>query len=151
MQVIFVIGPPRSGTNMLRDIISSAKDVSTWDCDELGLFWRHVASKGRWKYARDFMRRSTLRLGSKLLVEKTCENVNRVRLINQEFENKTFVGIIRNPIDVVNSIELKKRESFNWGYTFKKLRNTPFIVLFSETWPLIKQRIILQNKSFWCE
>ena len=149
MRVIFVIGAPRSGTNMLRDIISSANDVSTWDCDELGLFWRYIEARGKWKFAQDFLRRSSLRLGSNMIVEKTCENVNRVRLINQEIKSKTFVGIVRNPMDVVNSIELKKRERFDWSYTYKKLANTPFLVLFWETWPLIKQRIILRNKSYW--
>ena len=38
---IFIIGAPRSGTNILRDTLSSLKNVGTWDCDEIPYIWRY--------------------------------------------------------------------------------------------------------------
>ena len=36
---IIIIGAPRSGTNILRDTISSFNEVGTWDCDEIPYIW----------------------------------------------------------------------------------------------------------------
>ena len=38
---ILIIGAPRSGTNMLRDILTTFDGVSTWPCDEINYIWRH--------------------------------------------------------------------------------------------------------------
>ena len=38
---IFIIGAPRSGTNILRDTITSNEDYITWDCDEINYIWRY--------------------------------------------------------------------------------------------------------------
>ena len=38
---IIIIGAGRSGTNMLRDILSRFPDYGTWPCDEINYIWRH--------------------------------------------------------------------------------------------------------------
>ena len=38
---ILIIGAARSGTNMLRDILSQLPNHTTWDCDEINPIWRH--------------------------------------------------------------------------------------------------------------
>ena len=38
---VIIVGAPRSGTNMLRDIICKFDSVSTWPCDEINYIWRH--------------------------------------------------------------------------------------------------------------
>ena len=38
---VVIIGAPRSGTNMLRDILSTFEGVATWPCDEINYIWRH--------------------------------------------------------------------------------------------------------------
>jgi len=32
---IIIVGAPRSGTNMLRDVLTSFDGVCTWPCDEI--------------------------------------------------------------------------------------------------------------------
>ena len=41
MNPIFIIGAPRSGTNILRDTLTSNKKFVTWDCDEINYIWRY--------------------------------------------------------------------------------------------------------------
>ena len=38
---VIIIGSGRSGTNMLRDIITSIDGFETWDCDEINPIWRY--------------------------------------------------------------------------------------------------------------
>ena len=38
---LIIIGAPRSGTNMLRDLLCSIDGVGTWPCDEINYIWRH--------------------------------------------------------------------------------------------------------------
>jgi len=38
---VVIVGAPRSGTNMLRDVLTSLPGVATWPCDEINLVWRH--------------------------------------------------------------------------------------------------------------
>ena len=38
---VVIIGAPRSGTNMLRDVLTSLPGFATWPCDEINLIWRH--------------------------------------------------------------------------------------------------------------
>ena len=38
---IIIVGAPRSGTNMLRDVLARVPDFATWPCDEVNLLWRH--------------------------------------------------------------------------------------------------------------
>ena len=38
---VIIIGAPRSGTNMLRNILSSLDKIDTWPFDEINFMWRH--------------------------------------------------------------------------------------------------------------
>ncbi len=38
---VIIIGAPRSGTNMLRDVLTSFEKIGTWPCDEINYIWRH--------------------------------------------------------------------------------------------------------------
>jgi hypothetical protein len=38
---VIIIGAARSGTNMLRDVLTSLDDFSTWPCDEINYIWRY--------------------------------------------------------------------------------------------------------------
>ncbi|MFV2092639.1 MAG: hypothetical protein ACC634_06100, partial [Hyphomicrobiales bacterium] len=84
---VIIIGAARSGTNMLRDMLSTLPGFATWPCDELNPVWRHgnrswpddeipaeLAGRGR-----DFIRRRFTRMwrqsgGCPFIVEKTCAN-----------------------------------------------------------------------------
>ena len=38
---IVLVGAPRSGTNMLRDVLTALDGIGTWPCDEINYIWRH--------------------------------------------------------------------------------------------------------------
>ena len=42
---VVIIGAPRSGTNILRDTLSSLNNVGTWDCDEIPYIWLYSNKK----------------------------------------------------------------------------------------------------------
>ena len=48
-QDLIIIGAPRSGTNMLRDVLVRFPGVATWPCDEINYIWRH----GNLRYPSD--------------------------------------------------------------------------------------------------
>ena len=49
IQKVIIIGAPRSGTNILRDVLTSFDGICTWPCDEINYIWRH----GNAKYPSD--------------------------------------------------------------------------------------------------
>ncbi len=91
---IIIIGSGRSGTNMLRDILTSIEDFGTWDCDEINPIWRY----GNRDYPSDEIPLNKLNLeikkyirgrfnkiqkitNSKFIVEKTCANSLRLNYV----------------------------------------------------------------------
>src|SRR5687767_12207692 len=84
---IVIIGAPRSGTNMLRDALTSCDCAATWPCDEINAIWRHhnarfpsdelqpaQATHSVKRYVRNAFKRLAHRTGAHLIVEKTCAN-----------------------------------------------------------------------------
>ena len=39
---VIIIGAPRSGTNMLRDILTNFEGIETWPCDEINYIWTWI-------------------------------------------------------------------------------------------------------------
>ena len=38
---IIIIGAPRSGTNLLRNLLTAQDKFGSWPCDEINYIWRH--------------------------------------------------------------------------------------------------------------
>jgi hypothetical protein len=38
---VVIIGVPRLGTNMLRDVLASRDEIGTWTCDKINYIWFH--------------------------------------------------------------------------------------------------------------
>jgi len=38
---VIIIGAPRSGTNIIRDVIVTNNNFTTWPCDEINYVWRY--------------------------------------------------------------------------------------------------------------
>ena len=139
---IFIIGAPRSGTNILRDIITSSSDFTTWDCDEINLLWLYDninRSSDRFtkkdltpkkiKFINKQFSKIKKRNKNKLIVEKTCANSLRIDFINGIFKNAKYIFIYRNGMDCISSTLIKRKRKFNFSYSFKKARYIPISIL----------------------
>ena len=41
LKTVIILGAPRSGTNMLRDILCQHPFLNTWNCDEINPIWKY--------------------------------------------------------------------------------------------------------------
>lgn len=137
-QPIIIIGAARSGTNMLRDIITKLPEYGTWDCDEINPIWRH----GNINYPHDefsvsmatpkvitFVRKEFEKLAEKLLVpnivEKTTATSLRVGYVHKIFPEAKFIFIFRDGRDVAVSAVKRWKAPFDFYYSWKKFRYVP--------------------------
>ncbi|MFQ5622077.1 MAG: sulfotransferase [Paracoccaceae bacterium] len=138
---VVIVGAPRSGTNMLRDMIAGLPGFATWPCDEVNPVWRHgnlrwpddeipAARAGR---GRDSIRRAFVRLWRKsgqgrYVVEKTCANSLRVPFVAAVLPEARFVQIIRDGRDATVSAQRcwqGRRTDLAPGYRIAKARFVP--------------------------
>ena len=114
---VVIVGAPRSGTNMLRDVLARLSGVATWPCDEINYIWRH----GNLRYpsdefppelARPAVQRYVDRqfdwvsrhYDADVVVEKTCANSLRVPFVDRVVPEARYVFIRRNGLDAVDSV-----------------------------------------------
>jgi len=135
---VFIIGAGRSGTNILRNVLTSFSDMNTWPCDELDLVFRHGnrgveddrfiekhANKISKKYIQSFFNDFQQKNTNATIVEKTCANSLRVPYLKSLFPQAKFIFIIRNGFDVTKSAKLRWTSAFDLSYTLKKLKFVP--------------------------
>lgn len=115
---IFIIGPVRSGTTILADILSQNKEVAYWI--EPKYIWKYKkaiahddirtadeATKEVSHYIRSRFYKYMKDRGGSRFMEKTPSNVFRIPFINKIFPNAIYVQILRNPKDIILSTEKK--------------------------------------------
>lgn len=137
-QTVVIVGAPRSGTNMLRDVLTAVPGIGTWDCDEIPLLWKHgnlevvhdeLSPAHARPPVRDFLHRefdkAARRLRAEVLVEKTCATSLRVPFVDTVFPQARFVFIHRDGIDAAASAVARWHASFDLTYTLKKARYIP--------------------------
>lgn len=90
---VVIVGAPRSGTNMLRDVLTSIPGATTWPCDEINLIWRHgnrdvpsdeLAPEMARPEVTSYIRRRFDRIrrtDAPCVVEKTCANALRMGFV----------------------------------------------------------------------
>ena len=114
---IIIIGAPRSGTNILRDTLSTLRNIHTWNCDEIPYIWRYGNKKFKTdkltpdmintkikSYIRSQFSKIVENVNTDFILEKTCANSLRVDFVNEVFPEAKFIYIVRNGIDVTSSI-----------------------------------------------
>lgn len=135
---VIIIGAPRSGTNMLRDLLIKLDNVKTWPCDEINYIWRHgnvsfpsdeftkQQATDRVKY---YIRKKFYSFKKKskadVIIEKTCANSLRLEFINEIFPDAKYLFIIRDGIDVIDSARFRWKAKINVRYLLKKSRYIP--------------------------
>jgi len=138
MNPIIIIGAPRSGTNLLRNILTSFNGASTWGCDEIPYIWRYgnkefptdiltpemVTPKIK-KYIRNHFEKISRKMKCNYVIEKTCANSLRVDYLDKIQPNAKYIYIKRNGIDAVYSIMKRWNAQVSYLYTLRKLKYVP--------------------------
>ena len=132
---VVIIGAPRSGTNMLRDVLCSLDGVATWPCDEINYIWRH----GNLRYPSDelpleratepvqrYIRRQfdwvVRSYGVETVVEKTCANSLRVPFVDVVVPAAKYLFIRRDGLDAVGSAMARWTAPLDIPYLARKAR-----------------------------
>ncbi len=141
-QNVIIIGAPRSGTNMLRDVLTSFSGVGTWPCDEINYIWRHgnltypsdEIDRGRAtpkvsRYVRAKFDAMRSEMAAPVLIEKTCANSLRVPFVDEIVPDAKFIFIYRDGIDATGSAKLRWTAELNFSYILEKVRFVPALDL----------------------
>lgn len=137
---LVIIGAPRSGTNLLRDLVTSLPGCETWPCDEINAIWRH----GNVRLGHDELRREDARprvarsirrrfealarsTSAEVVVEKTCANSLRVGFVDEVLPEARYLFIVRDGRDAVASALERWTAPFDGAYTARKARYVPLL------------------------
>jgi hypothetical protein len=135
---VIIIGAPRSGTNILRDVLTSIDGITTWPCDEINYIWRH----GNVGYPSDelpaglltpriarYIRKSFDSIArshkAKVVIEKTCANSLRVPFVNRAIPGAKYIYIHRDGIEAAVSARLRWTAGLDLPYIVRKARYVP--------------------------
>lgn len=139
---VIILGAGRSGTNILRDCLTSLPGFGTWPCDEINYIWRH----GNVRYSSDefipdmakpkvqrYIRRQFAWVAGKYnvdwVVEKTCANSLRVEFVDQVLPDARYIFIYRDGLDTVGSAIKRWKAKMNISYLARKARFVPVLDL----------------------
>ena len=135
---VVIVGAPRSGTNMLRDVLCALPTFGTWPCDEINYVWRHgnvrfpsdefppaLARPEVVRYVRGRFAARRRRLGGAEIVEKTCANSLRVGFVDRIVPEARYLFIRRDGMDAVASALERWAAPAEWRYLARKARFVP--------------------------
>lgn len=135
---VVIIGAPRSGTNMLRDVLTRMPGISTWPCDEINYIWRHgnvrypsdeftpeMARPEIREYVQRQFRWVAERYQAHTVVEKTCANSLRVGFVDQVVPQARYIFIRRDGLDAVGSAMKRWAAPLDFSYILEKVRFVP--------------------------
>ena len=123
---IVIMGAARSGTNALRDALTSLPNLETWPCDEINGIWKYKSlSIGHDNLARtdisedkiEFIRQQFIKQLKKsnlptFIIEKTCANSMRPGFVDAILPEAKYIFIIRSGPDVIKSATKRWRGEF---------------------------------------
>lgn len=138
-QVVVIVGAARSGTNMLRDVLTQIPRIATWPCDEINYIWRHgnvtypsdeipltLASPTVIGFVRREFRKMSRRRKCNVIVEKTCANSLRIPFVDKILPDVKYIFIVRDGVDVVASAMMRWTAKLDIPYLYRKARFIPF-------------------------
>lgn len=139
---IIIVGAPRSGTNMLRDVLCKLDGVDTWPCDEINYVWRHgnvrypddefnveLATPKVISYIQKKFEWVSKRYSAHTVVEKTCANSLRLPFVDTVVPDAQYIFIYRDGLDVVGSAVKRWKAELDIPYLVNKARFVPFFDL----------------------
>lgn len=144
-QPVVIIGAGRSGTNMLRNVLTKIDGVGTWPCDEINYIWRYgnrdhptdeflpsMVTPKITRYIRCQFNSMDKRLleglpiiKNRFIVEKTCANSLRVDYVHSILPEAKYLYIVRDGRDVVASAQKRWKAPLDIPYLYAKTRFVP--------------------------
>lgn len=137
-QPVVIIGAARSGTNLLRDLLTALPRIETWPCDEINYIWRHgnrqinhdeLTPEMATPRVRQFIRRQfdkmVHRTHADFLIEKTCANSMRVEFVESVIPEAKFLFLVRDGRDAILSADQRWKAKLDLGYLMAKARFVP--------------------------
>lgn len=157
---LIIIGAGRSGTNILRDLLTSLPGVGTWPCDEINYIWRsghkshptdefprEFASAGSARRIRRAFDRIAASQRAEWVVEKTCANSLRVGFVDAIVPEALFVNIVRDGRDVVGSATVRWTAGLDLRYLAAKARWVPPLDLPYYAWSYATNRLSAARRA----
>lgn len=164
---VVIVGAPRSGTNMLRDVLTALDGIGTWPCDEINYTWRH----GNVRYPSDELPRENATppvqryirkqfqwvadtYDARIVVEKTCASCLRIPFVDQVLPDAKYIYIYRDGIDATGSAKLRWTAKLDIPYLLEKVRFVPRLDLpyygFRYFWARIYRLFSREKRlAFW--
>ncbi len=134
---IFVLGNIRSGTSILADLISAHPSLVKWH--EPRTLWLFAdpgrphdefderdASERVVRYIRKRFLEYQETHGGRRVLEKTPQNILKLRYVRAIFPEATFVFIVRSPFSYISSVEAKWQRVVKPDRLMRRFRETPF-------------------------
>lgn len=161
---LVIIGAGRSGTNILRDTLTSLDGFETWPCDEINPIWRHgnlfwpndeIPVDRATPAIKKFIRTQFIKFWKasgkpKYVVEKTCANTLRVPFVNTILPEARYINLVRNGYDVVASAQKRWQGDFELpkgSYFLAKARYTPIRDLPIYGYRFLEARLKMKTKQ----
>jgi hypothetical protein len=151
---LIIVGAPRSGTNMLRNVMCGLPTFGTWPCDEINYIWRYdnpdwptdalpvrLATDPVSRYIESRFSRLASVQNLQVVVEKTCANSLRVPYVNAVLPNARYIWIYRDPLDCVASALKRWSAPLDWMYTLRKARYVPLHDISSYALRFVRNRM----------
>jgi hypothetical protein len=133
---IFVLGNVRSGTSLLADLISAHPSLVKWH--EPRTLWLYAdpgrshdefderdASEDVVRYIRKRFLRYQKSHGDLRVLEKTPQNVLKIRYVRAIFPEATYLYIVRSPFSYISSVEAKWQRAISARRMLRRFRETP--------------------------
>ncbi len=139
-QPIILIGAPRSGTKLVRDLIAEHPDVDRVPYD-VDYVWRlgnedvpydeipvdFLTPQIRQRILRRF---ESFRSGAPFLIEKSVSNCMRIPYVHAVFPDARFIHLVRDGLDVVESIYRQWIAPPDWRHILEKAKTFPLTEAF---------------------
>lgn len=136
---VFLIGPARSGTKILRDSIASHPNISKIGYD-INFIWKkyneHIShdaleAQDAHKKVKLFIRKyfESQSENKLFLIEKTVSNTVRIPFLIEIFPNAKFIFLFRDGKDTIESVLKQWNTPQKNSYLFKKILSVPVLYI----------------------
>lgn len=158
-QLIFLIGPARSGTKILRDVLSRNSSIDKVAYD-INFIWKHkneswendeippeALSAEKKVFVSKYLAKH-LTDPNNFLIEKTVSNTIRVSYLLAMYPQAKFIFLLRDGYDVIESVYRQWFETPPKSYLIKKAREIPLSVLIKYVPKFIKNLASKKSQTY---
>lgn len=158
---VFLIGPARSGTKIIRDVIATHPKINKVPFD-INYIWKYgnYNKKGDVLTEEDYSPKintyikkylDKFKYRNNYLIEKTVGNTVRVPYIYKHFPDSKFIFLFRNGLDTIESVMRQWDKIPEKKYLFEKTKTIPVDILLRYGFSYIFRYLKGQNNDdyYW--